>query len=201
MSETQQETGTGESTTSSLSRPKNTTSLTQSIEKPEGSMATGQSNYNARRCRIIRILKEKDLLEAIESSTVSVAKDDQAFMIIIHNIKDSQIPHVQDASTATSAKSHPASDTVVLRPDSGSVDSASCASCAPCTQAPHLVASGTSGHPSPYWVPSGHMQLSNPASHASRLQPQHHRTSGFTTTPEYPPSPMVRKGYFLAQKI
>ena len=100
-----------------------------------------------------------------------------------------------------SAKSHPASDTVVLRPDSGSVDSASCASCAPCTQAPHVVASGTSGHPSPYWVPSGHMQLSNPASHASRLQPQHHRTSGFTTTPEYPPSPMVRKGYFLAQKI
>ena len=87
-----------------------------------------------------------------------------------------------------SAKGHPASDTVVLHPDSRSVDLASSASGASCTQAPHLVASGASGHPSQYRVPSGHMQLSNPAPHASRLQPQHHRTSGFTTTPEYHPS-------------
>jgi len=103
MSETHQDSGTGESTTSSLSSPKNTTSLTQSIEKLEGSMATGQSNYNAWRFRIIRILKEKDLLEAIESSTVSAAKDDQAFTIITLNIKDSQIPHIQDATTAMEA--------------------------------------------------------------------------------------------------
>jgi len=82
---------------------------------------------------------------------------------------------------STSAKSHPVSDTVVLRPDSRSMDTASSASC---TQGPHLVASGTSGHPSQYPVPSGHMLLSNLASHASRLQPHHHRTSGFTTTPE-----------------
>jgi len=90
----------------------------------------------------------------------------------------------------TSAKSHPVSDSVVLCPDSGSVDSVSCASCASCTQAPHDVASRMSGHPSQYRVLSGHMPLSNPASHVSRLQPQHHRPSGFTTTPEYtrPPS-------------
>jgi len=103
MSETLQDTGTGESTTSSLSSPKDTTSLTQSVEKLEGSMATGQSNYNAWNFRIIQIVKEKDLLEAIESSTVSAAKGDQAFTIITLNIKDSQIPHIQDASTAMEA--------------------------------------------------------------------------------------------------
>jgi len=48
-----------------------------------------------------------------------------------------QRPWIRGAS----AKRWPASDTVVLRPDSPSVDSASCASC---THAPHLVASGTS---------------------------------------------------------
>ena len=57
------------------------------------------------------------------------------------------------SARAPSAKSHPASDTVVLRPDSCSVDSASYASCASCTEAPHLVESGVSGHPSQYWVP------------------------------------------------
>jgi len=103
MSETHQDSGTGDSTTSSLRSPKNTTSLTQSIEKLEGSMATGQSNYNAWRFRIIRIMKEKDLLEAIESSTVSAEKDHQAFTIITLNIKDSQIPHIQDATTAMEA--------------------------------------------------------------------------------------------------
>ena len=91
-------------------------------------------------------------------------------------------------SLRTSSKSHPASDTVVLLPDSRGVDSASCGSCACCTQAQHLVPSGASGHPSQYRVLSGLRQLSNPASHASRLQPQQHRTSVFTTTPKYPPS-------------
>jgi len=66
-------------------------------------MATGQSNYNAWRFRIICILKEKDLLPAIEDTTVSSAKDDQAFTIITLNIKDSQIPHIQNATTARQA--------------------------------------------------------------------------------------------------
>ena len=66
-------------------------------------MATGQSNYNSWRFRIIRIVKEKDLLEAIEDSSVSTTKDDQAFTIITLNIKDSQIPHIQDATMAQAA--------------------------------------------------------------------------------------------------
>ena len=66
-------------------------------------MATGQSNYDAWRFRIIRILKEQDLVEAIEEEIVSAAKDDQAFTIITLNIKDSQIPHIQDATTAKEA--------------------------------------------------------------------------------------------------
>ena len=66
-------------------------------------MATGQSNYNAWRFRIVRILKEKDLLPAIKNTTVSSTKDDQAFTIITLNIKDSQIPHMQNATTAKEA--------------------------------------------------------------------------------------------------
>ena len=103
MSETVQESATGESSTSSKGGHSSTTSLTQSIEKLDGSMATGQSNYNAWRFRIIRILKEKDLLEAIDEEIVSTGKDDQAFTIITLNIKDSQIPHIQDATTAKEA--------------------------------------------------------------------------------------------------
>ena len=80
-----------------------TTSPTQSIEKLDGSMATGQSNYHAWRFRIIRILKEKNLLAAIENSRVSTSKDDQAFTIITLNIKDSQIPYIQDAGTTKEA--------------------------------------------------------------------------------------------------
>ena len=103
-------TGTAESASASTS-PSNknpnvsTTSLTQSIEKLDGAMATGQSNYNAWRFRIIRILKEKDLLSAIEDSGSSVnsTKDDQAFTIITLNIKDSQIPYIQDATTTKEA--------------------------------------------------------------------------------------------------
>jgi len=116
----------------------------------------------------------------------------------------------------SSSKSHPASETVVLCPDSRSMNSVSCASCVFCvfcafcasgTRVPHLVASGESGHGSQYRVPSGHMQLSNPASHAFRLQPQPHRTSRFTTSPwvSSQPSqragPRVRKEYILPKKI
>jgi len=53
--------------------------------------------------RIIRILNERDLLEAIEDSTVSTAKDDQEFTIITQNIKDSQIRQIEDAMTAQEA--------------------------------------------------------------------------------------------------
>lgn len=79
--------------------------MTQLIEKLDGATATGQSNYNAWRFRIIHILKEKYLLSAIEDSaeTVSSSKDDQAFTIIILNIKDSQIPYFQDTTTTKEA--------------------------------------------------------------------------------------------------
>jgi len=76
-----------------------TTSQTQSIEKLDGSMATGQSNYNVWRFRIVRILKEKNLLGAVEDETVSDTQDDRAFTIITLNIKDSQIPYIQDSKT------------------------------------------------------------------------------------------------------
>jgi len=66
----------------------------------------------------------------------------------------------------TSVKRWPASDGVVLRPDSPSLDSALCPSCGSCTHVSHLVASGVFRDPGLHWVPSGHMQLSNPASHA-----------------------------------
>lgn len=102
--------GTGESASSSsicggTKANLSTASLTQSIEKLNGAMATGQSNYKAWRFRIFRILKEKDLLSAIEDSveTVSSSKDDQAFTIITLNIKDSQIPYIQDTTTTKEA--------------------------------------------------------------------------------------------------
>ena len=95
----------GKTSTTSKTSHSSTTSLTQSIEKLNGSMATGQSNYNAWRFRIIRILKQKDLLEAIEerSTLVGNPKNDPAFTIITLNIKDSQIAHIQDATTAYKA--------------------------------------------------------------------------------------------------
>lgn len=96
----------GVSTTSaSGSAAVSTTSLTQSIEMLDGSMATGQSNYPAWRFRIIRILKEKGLLCAIEDQedSISSSKDDQVFTIITLNIKDSQIPYIQDATTTWEA--------------------------------------------------------------------------------------------------
>jgi len=98
-----QEGESSRSSSKSESKTSSTTSLTQLIEKLDGSMATGQSNYNAWRFRIIRILKEKNLLSAIEDTEVSASKDDQAFTIITLNIKDSQIPHIQDTTTAKQA--------------------------------------------------------------------------------------------------
>ena len=100
-----QDNSSGETSTTSKTSHSSTTSLTQSIEKVDGSIATGQSNYNTCRFRIIRILKEKDQLEAIEerSTPVGNVKDDQAFTIITLNIKDSQIPHIEDATTAYKA--------------------------------------------------------------------------------------------------
>ena len=111
----------------SQDRPTPSTSLSHSIEKLDGTMATGHSNYNAWRFRLIRILKEKDLLTIVtdgpgstpntEDSAPSAAgkrptttqesanlsKDNQAFTIITLNIRDSQIPHIQKCSTAKQA--------------------------------------------------------------------------------------------------
>ena len=102
------------------------TALSHSINKLDGTMATGKSNYNAWRFRLVRILKEKDLLTVVselppqstpeaEESTATAAgkaltpspelaefniKDNQAFTIITLNIKDSQVPHIQRCATA-----------------------------------------------------------------------------------------------------
>jgi len=80
---------------------------------------------------------------------------------------------------------------VVLYPDFCSADSQYCVTYTSGNQVPHLVASAMSRHPSQYWLASGHTQLSHPASYKSRLQHQHMRTSGFTITPEDPPSLQV----------
>jgi len=105
MSAKESGTSSSNSSTGTGRSPTNTTLLMLSIEKLDRSMAIGQSNYNAWRFRIIRILKpeEKGLLSAIEDSTVSSTKDDQAFTIITLNIKDSQIPHIQNTTTAKEA--------------------------------------------------------------------------------------------------
>jgi len=88
--------------------PAATTSLTQSIEKLDGSMAAGKSNYQAWKFRIVRILKEKGLLTAIEeevdkNNSKEVARDNAAFTILTLNVKDSQITHIQECSTAKEA--------------------------------------------------------------------------------------------------
>ena len=46
-------------------RPSLSTSLSHSIDRLDGTMATGQSNYNAWRFRLVRILKEKSLLNIV----------------------------------------------------------------------------------------------------------------------------------------
>ena len=101
-------------------RPAPSTALSHSIDKLDGTMATGKSNYNAWRYRLVRILKEKDLLTVVldspaprstpEAGASAAAtgktpsdtpesaefnsKDNQAFTIITLNIRDSQIPHI-----------------------------------------------------------------------------------------------------------
>ena len=52
-------------------RPAPTTSLSHSIDKLDGTMATGHSNYNAWCFRLIRILKEKELLTILMEGTGS----------------------------------------------------------------------------------------------------------------------------------
>ena len=96
---------TADSATSTSSA---TTSLTQSIEKLDGSMAAGKSNYQAWKFRVIRILKEKGLLTAIEESldkadSKAVARDNAAFTILTLNVRDSQITHIQDCTMAKDA--------------------------------------------------------------------------------------------------
>ena len=111
----------------SQDRPAPSTSLSHSIDKLDGTMATGHSNYNAWRFHLIRILKEKELLTVVtegpgstpdtEDSAPSAAskkpttaqesanlsKDNQAFTIITLNIRDSQTPHIQKCNTAKEA--------------------------------------------------------------------------------------------------
>jgi len=82
-----------------------TTSLTQSIEKLDGSMAAGRSNHQAWKFRIVRIIKEKSLLSAIESDLdksnhKEIARDNAALILLTLNIKDSQITHVRECTTA-----------------------------------------------------------------------------------------------------
>ena len=114
---------------SSRECPNPSASLSHSKDKLDGMMATGQSNYNAWRFRLVRILKEKSLLSIVtkgsgstsagEYSEASAAagkkpdnaselaeflqKDNQAFTIITLNIKDSQIPHIQRCNTTKEA--------------------------------------------------------------------------------------------------
>ena len=75
-------------------------------------MATGKSNYVAWKFWVLRILKEKGLAGAIEENTdndstsseeTTERQNDQAFTIICLNIRDSQIPHIQAASSAKEA--------------------------------------------------------------------------------------------------
>jgi len=130
--------------------------------------------------------------------SIKVAKEYIQMTELIHlSVKPACMDTIQqviNVAQATSAQSHPASCMVVLRPHCCSVDFASGAFWASCTQVSHRIAPGVSGDPSQYWVPSGHMQLSNPASHPCRLQPQHHGISGFTTSPEYHPSLLGVRG-------
>jgi len=90
------------------SAPASTTSLTQSIEKLDGSIASGKSNYQAWKFRIVRILKEKGLLTAIEQdpdkgNAKDTARDNAAFTILTLNVRDSQITHIQECVTAKAA--------------------------------------------------------------------------------------------------
>jgi len=100
------------SSSSSIGHPY--TSLSHSIDKLDGFMATGKSNYDAWRFRVLRILQEKGLASAVVDMAADAADsssntattesvNDQAFTIICLNIHDSQIPHIQSASNAKEA--------------------------------------------------------------------------------------------------
>ena len=65
----------------------------------------------------------------------------------------------------TLAKCYAVLDTAVLCPVASGLGSAFCVFCAFGTQALYLVESGASEDPAVFWVLSGHMQLSNSASH------------------------------------
>jgi len=70
----------------------------------DGSMAAGKINYQAWKFRIVRILKEKGLLTAIEeevdeNNSKEVGRDNAAFTILTLNIKGSQITHIQECCT------------------------------------------------------------------------------------------------------
>ena len=99
---------TAPSTQREVSTAPASTSLTQSIEKLDGSMASGKSNYQAWKFRIIRILKEKGLVSAIEEdldkgNSKAVSRDNAAFSTLTLNVKDSQITHIQECGTAKAA--------------------------------------------------------------------------------------------------
>ena len=71
-------------------------------------MASGTSNYQAWKFRIVRILKEKVLLQAIKenldkTNSKALAQDNAAFTILTLNVKDSQITHIPECSTAKQA--------------------------------------------------------------------------------------------------
>jgi len=71
-------------------------------------MASGKSNYQAWKFRVIRILKEKGLLTAIEadldkSTSKAISQDNAAFTILTLNVRDSQITQIQGCSTAKEA--------------------------------------------------------------------------------------------------
>jgi len=71
-------------------------------------MPSGKSNYQAWRFRVIRILKEKGLLTAIEenldkSDDKALSCDNAAFTILTLNVKDSQITDIQECTSAKEA--------------------------------------------------------------------------------------------------
>jgi len=85
-----------------------TTSVTQAIEKLDRSMASGKRNYQAWRFRVISILKEKGLLTDIEenldtSDDKALSRDNAAFTILTLNVKDSQITHIEEWTSAKDA--------------------------------------------------------------------------------------------------
>jgi len=71
-------------------------------------MPSGKSNYQAWRFRVIRILKEKGLLTAIEenldkSDDKALSCDNAAFTILTLNVKDSQITDIQECTSGKEA--------------------------------------------------------------------------------------------------